>query len=1145
MSDIRPRSITPDEGKYYISKLATDSVETTVKVGAAEKFVPNINASKWGDEAWLNINMPDVVNEEKESLVDEKLSLTVGDNTHRFYETPDGRFEYEIEIAKRPASNVVSFNLSYPEGLVFYYQDTLENDYAAFVALNPDAKALPTWEEWSEGRTRPDDVVGSYAVYWAKKNNKYQTGKFCHIYRPKITDADKKETWGELDITGNTMRITIDEKWLGEARYPIIVDPTLGYTTEGGSAYGSVNGKEGMIYQADGDGGTINHFYAYVAANGSGNNCKIGIYNAPSSGQDMNGETVVEQVEMTNPSTSGNNETAASGAQSLTASNYYCVAWATEAGVTISYDDNVGTVGVYGSGYTYADEFTTGDAGWNNAQTWEYSMWVDYASGGDTGDTGDTTQDIYVETFQYDLTGTSDTHTLTNDVGSTSSAFVRSTMSGRRTCGLTTTTSNVNVDEATGTMYLSDTDEITFGRDDSNGTARFIGEVWRYEGDTGGANEFITRWQGVVNVSSGSSSNTQAVSGVSDVNKVVCFLTGQGSDNTGRTTFQDTCFRARMTSSSVLTVDRGSTGGGAEVSVAVVEFTGSNWTVAHGSLAGCKESAGRSVTMYEDYDQSGSTYTMDFEHGFIEASMEGDAGSENGLSDNLWAFDDPGTGTGTSLTMESGDGGARCDGYLQVYWIENDNLDIAREFVSKSIPTGADTSLTFPSITISDITTAALEWYVDTSGTGTAFARGHVGARLTATDTISAYVHRSGNTGVYCYGVMDLSGLVTVSAGTISCAVTDGITLTDSDVVNAKLQAAILDGIQFADTDTTLLKAIASISDGIELSDSTAIAKAIYAAIADGVDFSDSTTVYKVIQGIISDGAKLADVAVVIATLNAAISDGFIGSDAAGRYIIKQAAVADGMAFNDTDSNNFLMSAALSDGVNFSDSSDRVKTLVGLVSDQVNLSGTFGALINLLAAVTDGVTFADLCTTLGTIPASVIDGIRFGDAASALATFQAAIADGIILLDSTDWGGILSAIVGDGIVLSDSSTAGMSLLAQLADGITVSDSGQVQATFSVTASDGVEFADLVSVIARMGASVADSVTLSDRSREASTLSVGTMSVTFTAGQATVTFTIKKPAVTFSGAQPSIAFSGKAGPTIDFTGAQPSITFSGR
>ncbi|GHU81853.1 hypothetical protein FACS189468_5210 [Spirochaetia bacterium] len=76
-------------------------------------------------------------------------------------------------------------------------------------------------------------LKGSYAVYKKETFIGEGTGKLCHIHRPKIIDTRGRWVWGDLSIVGNTLCIIIPERWLAEAAYPVIVDPTIGTTTVG------------------------------------------------------------------------------------------------------------------------------------------------------------------------------------------------------------------------------------------------------------------------------------------------------------------------------------------------------------------------------------------------------------------------------------------------------------------------------------------------------------------------------------------------------------------------------------------------------------------------------------------------------------------------------------------------------------------------------------------------------------------------------------------------------------------------------------------------------------------------------------------------------------------------------------------------
>lgn len=383
---------------------------------------------------------------------------------------------------------------------------------------------------------------------------------------------------------------------------------------------------------------------------------------------------------------------------------------------------------------------------------------------------------IKVEQFQFDQSGTSNTLAIT-DVSSTGSAFIRNTCSGRQTAGRTDNTTTSKHDYHGGTIKFSATNELTFTRYNSTGTVRYFGEVWRYIG-AGGEHEFINRGQISLNFGASDTIKSQSISGISNLNKVVPFLVGQMVDDAGNSSFNDSRFECYMSGSNELVVGRNVAGPTGDVVVDVVEFTGTSWSVGFGIVEEFKESANKTVNLNDQYDGSGSAFTATYADGFIEASHQGDT-DEVGLSDVLVAFDNPVGTSGTTLTITSADSAARNDGRLRVYWIENSSLSIARQTTNTSIPQGTNTSLTFPSISPSSLDEAALEWYLDTNGTGQAFARGFAGAYLTSTSQISSWQHRSGNTGYYRYGVMDLSGLTEAGAPSSEIHSIDSILVAD------------------------------------------------------------------------------------------------------------------------------------------------------------------------------------------------------------------------------------------------------------------------------------------------------------------------------------------------------------------------------
>ena len=183
--------------------------------GDGRRPTPTMELSKWGERAFLSMtgnggNMRAV----RESGTE--LLLAAGHEAHRYRRLDAVRFEYDVILLERPRVPRVSLDLLFPEGLEFYRQRSLHPEERHTIARDPF-------------------VEGSYAVYWHERNGEFRTGKFCHIYRPKLMDARGAWTWGELEFHDATLDILLPEEWLKQARYPVIVDPIVGSSSVGAS----------------------------------------------------------------------------------------------------------------------------------------------------------------------------------------------------------------------------------------------------------------------------------------------------------------------------------------------------------------------------------------------------------------------------------------------------------------------------------------------------------------------------------------------------------------------------------------------------------------------------------------------------------------------------------------------------------------------------------------------------------------------------------------------------------------------------------------------------------------------------------------------------------------------------------------------
>lgn len=222
---------------YAVSQLGPVAVDLLIGGKDPEKFIPNVNKSfkLRSDTEWffINVNRPAViVTAEKETFdaIKEDISLKIGDVEDKIG-IVGTNWSWDTIFYSKPLSNIIEFRITHSPGIEFYYQDTLENDWKR---ENGGYKEL---SDYLKNNFRPDDVVGSYAVYCnaggiltqeGKVIHAAKTGKLTHIYRPVAVDAKSNWTWCSLSISDavnnvRTMTITVPDDFLSSAVYPVKV----------------------------------------------------------------------------------------------------------------------------------------------------------------------------------------------------------------------------------------------------------------------------------------------------------------------------------------------------------------------------------------------------------------------------------------------------------------------------------------------------------------------------------------------------------------------------------------------------------------------------------------------------------------------------------------------------------------------------------------------------------------------------------------------------------------------------------------------------------------------------------------------------------------------------------------------------------
>lgn len=268
-----------------------DRIEVEIGDAKQDEFLPQIKIKRWDNEVNCSFRLVTEGNESSYVLDGDKIEyLENGIKRTAFYPLEkddhlfeDGGHEFEVWLSQRPKFPEVKFSIQ-SKGLVFF-------------------KQLPlTDEEIKNGDTRPENVINSFAVYHESKQgnfvggNNYGPGKVFQIPRAWIMDANGVREWLDMDIEldgdGNGfLTIPLPEKFLDNAAYPVLIDPTFGYTSVGASSTGINSRAYAVQFTSPSDFGTLSDMSAYIYQFYSSRNDELGIYsdngsNAPSTRRD-------------------------------------------------------------------------------------------------------------------------------------------------------------------------------------------------------------------------------------------------------------------------------------------------------------------------------------------------------------------------------------------------------------------------------------------------------------------------------------------------------------------------------------------------------------------------------------------------------------------------------------------------------------------------------------------------------------------------------------------------------------------------------------------------------------------------------------------------------------------------------------------
>lgn len=381
--------LDPTTYKKVAKNNPNDLLEIVVGDSKQPDFKPQAKIERWDNEANISFRLKETPEEMLETpVVSDKKGKVEYKKTKReahFYEVspneqfPDGAFETEIILLEKPTTNVVEFTLV-DKDVEYFYQPEL------------------TPEEIEDGVIRPENVVGSYAVYAksSKKNitnsKEYRAGKIGHVFRPRINDSAGTEVWGDLHIENGTLTVTIPQDFLDTATYPVkhAAGLTFGYTSAGAStvnlaSFSNGDGRFGFAY--DGVNGTIDSLSCYLS--GVTANTKMILSLEDGAGANSHTQIVAPILKLKASTTSSAWNTYTASSESVSSANRYIpnvVGDSSSLGFletsTVNWD-TVGSTGDSMGDNTGSANYATPSSPWGpvvTSGTQKYSMYATYTA---------------------------------------------------------------------------------------------------------------------------------------------------------------------------------------------------------------------------------------------------------------------------------------------------------------------------------------------------------------------------------------------------------------------------------------------------------------------------------------------------------------------------------------------------------------------------------------------------------------------------------------------------------------------------------------------------------------------------------------------------------------------------------------------
>ncbi len=354
-------------------------------------------------------------------------------------------------------------------------------------------------------------------------------------------------------------------------------------------------------------------------------------------------------------------------------------------------------------------------------------------------------QDFNVQHIQDDIGNSGGNNTSFTAVSSLNNAVALANSNRKTHGGSNGVTAAREGDDMAGGRVLTGTGTLTYYRESGSQSenTRFNTSIWEYIGSGGGANEMIVRGRYAVDLNGGTYTVDQTISGITDKDKCIPFITGIMNDSGTDDADSGTAI-AYLTTGTNLRVEKGGTNTpNVRVYITLVEFTGSNWSVLHGDSGNTLGDTG-TVTLYDGSDGTGTaTDVSDWSDAIIFSHHRGDTatgGTNDSHSDN-WPLMAPGTDDRSVdwsfFNTHDSDGTNR----HFVHVLNNSEINVTR-YTDAGFAGSVTIDITSASLT--DLSQSMVVGSTYHSGTGAGYGRGWRNYKLNSLTQAEHWTHRAG-----------------------------------------------------------------------------------------------------------------------------------------------------------------------------------------------------------------------------------------------------------------------------------------------------------------------------------------------------------------------------------------------------------------